>query len=143
MHPNTMKQIKFIELQKTNIIHASQLKIELPSQPVHYYRHGWQSWSLAAWTNLNPFPVQMPAIFHPLQVDDEHVFNRTPHGSWLGAVEFEDGNILLLGALTTDAHVFLVDGQLMGQADASGGDWFVAYGCEQDVFEEYAAQLGD
>jgi len=139
----TMKQIKFIDLQETNIIHASQIKIELPSQPVHYYRHGWQSWSLAAWTNLNPFPVQMPAIFHPLQVDDEHVFNRTPHGSWLGAVEFEDGNILLLGALTTDAHVFLVDGQLMGQADASGGDWFVAYGCEQDVFEEYAAKLGD
>jgi alpha-galactosidase len=138
-----MKQLRFADLQQTNIVRADQIQIELPSQPIHYYRHGWQSWSLAAWTNLNPFPVQMPAIFHPLQVDAEHVFNRAPHGSWLGAVEFEDGNILLLGALATDAHVFFVDGQLVGKIDGDKGEWFVAFGHENLVFEEYAEQLGN
>jgi len=138
-----MKHVKFSDLQETSIIRADQIQIELPSQPVHYYRHGWQSWSLAAWTNLHPFPVQMPAIFHPLQVDVEHVFNQTPHGSWLGAVEFEDGNILLLGALDTDAHVFMTDGHLTGRIDISDGEWFIAYGRENLVFERYAEQLGE
>ncbi len=138
-----MKEIQFTELQNINIVQADEIRVELPSHPIHYYRHGWQSWSLAAWTNLNPFPVQMPVLFHPLQVDAEHVFNRAPHGSWLGAVEFEDGNILLLGALATDAHVFFVDGKLTGRMDNNNAEWFVAYGQENVVFEEYAKQLGN
>jgi alpha-galactosidase len=139
-----MTTIQFSDIQKkTQIIKAKELRIELPSQPVKYYRHGWQSWSLAAWTELSPLPVQKPAIFHPLQVDVEHVHNPNPHGAWLGAVELADGNILLLGALATDAQVSLVENQLSGRSEADDIEWFIACGQENIVFAEYAEQLGN
>ncbi len=139
-----MTMIRFTEIQSASkIVKAKELNIQLPSTPVRYYRHGWQSWSLAAWTDLSPMPVQMPAIFHPLQVDAQHVHKAYPHGAWLGAVEFEDGNILLLGALTTDAHVHLAENQLSGHGEASDLEWFIVYGQEIVCFEEYAEQLGN
>ena len=91
-----MTSIQFSEIQnRSKTIKAKELSIQLPSEPVKYYRHGWQSWSLAAWTDLSPLPEQKPVIFHPLQMDAEYLNNQNPHGSWLGAVEFTDGNILL------------------------------------------------
>ncbi len=139
-----MTLIQFSDVQsKSKIINAKELQIELPSTPVRYYRHGWQSWSLAAWTDLSPMPVQMPAIYHPLQVDAQHVHKEYPNGSWLGAVEFADGNILLLGALATDANVSLVQNQLSGRSEADDVEWFIAFGQENVCFEEYAEQLGN
>ena len=58
-------------------------------------------------------------------------------------MEFEDGNILLLGALATDAHVHLVENQLSGRCEADEIEWFIAFGQENVVFEEYAEQLGN
>jgi alpha-galactosidase len=139
-----MITLQFSDIQeKSKIVEAKELQIELPSQPVRYYRHGWQSWSLAAWTDPSPIPVQMPAIFHPLQVDAQHVHNKYLNGSWLGAVEFADGNILLLGALATDTNVSLVENQLSGRSEADEIEWFVAFGQENIVFEEYAEELGN
>jgi alpha-galactosidase len=136
--------IQFSDVQKkSKIIKAKAIQVELPSTPVKYYRHGWQSWSLAAWTDLNPRPVQKPAIFLPLHVDVVHAYDPSPNGAWLGAVEFEDGNILLLGALATDAHVSLVQNQLSGRCEADDIEWFIAYGQENVVFAEYAEQLGN
>ena len=138
-----MTKISFSDVQeKPKTIKAKEIQIELPSEPVRYYRHGWQSWSLAAWTDPSPIPVQKPALFHPLQVDAEHVHNIYLHGSWLGAVEFPDGNILLVGALATDANVSLVENQLSGQSEADEIEWFIVFGQENVVFAEYAAQLG-
>jgi alpha-galactosidase len=128
---------------KPKIIKAKKIQVELPSKPVRYYRHGWQSWSLAAWTDPTPLPVQMPAIFHPLQVNAEYVNDQNPNGSWLGAVEFADGNILLLGALATDTHVSLVSNQLSGWSEAEEIEWFIAFGQENIIFAEYAEQLGN
>ncbi|MBI5953923.1 MAG: alpha-galactosidase [Chloroflexi bacterium] len=137
-----MTSLQFSDIQtKSQIIKAKEIHVELPSQPVKYYRHGWQSWSLAAWTDPSPIPVPKPAIFHPLQLDAEHVHKKYLHGSWLGAVEFADGNILLLGALATDANVSLQD-QLSGRSEAGEVEWFIAFGKENSVFEEYAAALG-
>ena len=145
-----MTKIKFSEVQASHkIIKAKELQIELPSAPIRYYRHGWQSWSLAAWTDPSPIPVLRPAIFHPLQVDVEHVRKEYPNGSWVGAVEFADGNILLLGALGTDANVSLVENQLppkgvlSGRSEADELEWFIAFGQENVCFEEYAEQLGN
>jgi alpha-galactosidase len=141
-----MTTLQFSDLQnKTQIIKAKELHIELSTPALRYYRHGWQSWSLAAWTDLSPLPVQKPAIFHPLQVDAEHVHNPNPHGAWLGAVEFEDGSVLLLGALATDTRVSLVQNQLSGKCDGQeqAVEWFIAHGQENLIFEEYAAQLGN
>lgn len=139
-----MTSIQFSEIQnKSKIIKAKELSIQFPTAPVKYYRHGWQSWSLAAWTDPTPLPIPKPAIFHPLQVDAEHVHKKYLNGSWLGAVEFEDGNILLLGALATDTNVSLVEDQLSGRSEADEIEWFIAFGEEIVVFEEYAEELGN
>jgi alpha-galactosidase len=130
-------------LEKTRIIKTKEIQIEFPSKPVRYYRHGWQSWSLAAWTDPNPLPVQMPAIFHPLQLDAQHVHKKYLNGSWLGAVEFADGNVLLLGALATDTNVSLVQNQLSGWSEVDETEWFIGFGPETALFEEYAEQLGN
>jgi len=137
-----MPRIQFSEiLESPKIIKGKGLQVDLPSQPVRYYRHGWQSWSLATWTDPRPIPVQKPAIFHPLQVDVEFVYKKYLNGSWLGAVEFADGNVLLVGALATDAIVSLVKDQLKGRSEADEIEWFVAFGQEGAVFEKYVEQL--
>ena len=139
-----MTSIQLSEIQnKSKIIKAKEVVIQFAATHIKYYRHGWQSWSLAAWTDLSPLPVQKPAIFHPLQVNAEFVNDQNPNGSWLGAVEFKDGNILLLGSLATDAHVHLVENQLSGRFDADDGEWLAAFGQENVVFAEYAEQLGN
>ena len=138
-----MTILQFADIQtKSQIIKAEELHIELPSQPVKYYRHGWQSWSLAAWTDLNPLPVQKPAIFHPLQVDAEHVLDPNPNGAWLGAAEFADGSVVLLGALGLDAYVSLGQNQLSGRCDTEAVEWFIAHGQEQVIFGEYVRRVG-
>ena len=134
--------IHISEINEVKIIKSSKISVELGSSPVKYYRHGWQSWSLTAWTDLSPLPMQKPAIFHPLQTDITYVHEKNPHGSWLGAVEFDDGKILLLGALATDTHVFLTGNQLEGRSEAGEVEWLVAFGKEKNVFDEYVDQLG-
>lgn len=138
-----MTIISFHEIKESKIIKARQVKIHLPLKPVQYYRHGWQSWSLAAWTDLHPIPVQKPAIFHPLHVNEDFARHAHPNGSWVGAAEFEDGKILLLGALSTDAHVHLLDDHLSGEYETGDAEWLVCKGSEQEVFAEYAKLLGD
>ena len=124
------------------IVSASRVTINLPRPPKRFYRHGWQSWSLAAWTDLTPLPIQRPAILHPLQVDPVYAKEMRPHGSWVGAVEFEDGSILLLGSLGLDAHVTLRENQLEGQYESGTGDWFIVHGDERTAFSKYAGELG-
>lgn len=129
-------------IKKQNIFKAKEINVQLDTTPVRYYRHGWQSWSLSAWTDLSPRPIQKPSIYHPLQTDPVYAREKHPHGSWVGAVEFADGNILLLGALATDAHVFLVGDQLAGRSEAGEIEWFIAHGAESQVFDGYVNELG-
>lgn len=136
-----MTKISSPQPNQSQIVKAKHIQIELPSQPLKYYRHGWQSWSLAAWTDVKPMPIQKPTIFHRLQIDVEYTFEMNPHGSWLGAVEFENGKILLLGALSTDTHVFQVQNHLEGKSEAAEAEWFIMHGDERQVFDEYIKQL--
>jgi len=124
------------------IVSASSLTLNLPRPPKRFYRHGWQSWSLAAWTDLNPLPIQKPTLLHPMQIDPVYAKEKHPHGSWVGAVEFENGKILLLGSLGLDAHVLLNGSHLEGKYKAGDGEWFIAYGDELEVFSKYADELG-
>ncbi len=126
------------------LLQGKNVSLEMDSQPEKYYRHGWQSWSLTTWQDTNfRLPIQKPAILHPTQTDPLYVNHPAPNGSWLGAVEFKDGNILLLGSLGTDAHVALHGNQLHGWYEAGDGDWFVGYGDEASVFARYAELLGE
>lgn len=132
------------------ILHGAQAHVHLPKPPVSYYRHGWQSWSLTTWHAPDQhIPVQKPAILHPMQTDPLYARHPAPNGSWLGAVAFEDGKVLLLGALGLEAHVGLHE-QLHGWFEAphtghemDAGDWFVGYGDEETVFARYAELLGE
>lgn len=124
------------------ILSASCVTLNLPRPPKRFYRHGWQSWSLAAWTELTPLPIQKPRILHPLQVDPVYAKEARPHSSWIGAVEFDDGKVLLLGSLGLDAHVTLNGNQLEGRYESGNGAWIIAHGDEASVFAKYADELG-
>jgi alpha-galactosidase len=132
-------------IEKTNeglILHGGQAVVNMPVRPKAFYRHGWQSWSLATWHVPDfPLPALRPSILHPLQTDPVYVKQLAPNGSWLGAVEFENGKILLLGALGLESHVALHDQQLHGWYEAGGGDWFLGYGDETAVFARYTRLL--
>lgn len=133
----TLSEIKFPQIFKTK-----EINLKLESSPIRYYRHGWQSWSLAAWTDLSqPLPIQKPYILHPYQTDAVYSLENDPHGSWLGAVEFSDGKIIFLGALSTDTHVFLKRDRLEGRSEAGEAEWFCAHGEEDQIFSDYAALL--
>jgi alpha-galactosidase len=132
------------------ILTGSNVSLEFEGTPHGYYRHGWQSWGLTAW--LDPqfqLPVQKPTLLHLMQTDPLYVNHPAPNGSWLGAVEFEPGTILLLGALGLESHVALHDqprrdtAELHGWYDSGSGEWFVGFGPEEAVFTAYANLLGE
>ncbi len=136
---NTVKKVK-----NGLLLQGSQTNIIMPTPPQSFYRHGWQSWSLATWLPADfHLPVQKPAILHPLQVDPLYARHPAPNGSGVGAVRFDDGNVLLLGALDLNAHVALHKNELHGWYEGIEGEWLVAYGQEMNVFKYYAGFLGD
>lgn len=134
------------EAGSSQIVNASSLTVNLSRPPRKFYRHGWQSWSLAAWTEPTPLPVQRPAILHPLQTDPRYVNETSPHSSWVGAVELDENDILLVGALGLESHVRLSsknsESRLEGWYECGDGEWFIARGNEMSVFTKYAEELG-
>lgn len=126
----------------SQIVSASSLHLSLPQPARRFFRHGWQSWSLAAWTDLSPLPVQQPKLLHPMQIDLVYADETSPHSSWVAAVEIAENDILLLGALALDAHVKLNGDQVQGQYEVGAGEWLVARGDEATVFANYADELG-
>lgn len=138
-----MPTIKFSEqFPVEQIVSGASVTINRPFTPKHFFRHGWQSWSLASWIDTStPLPVQKPRLLHPMQLDPTYAFHPNPHGSWVGAVEMEKENILLLGSLGLDAHVELNNNQLRGWYKSGSGDWLVGYGTEQSTFTRYTELL--
>lgn len=126
----------------SQIVADSSLTVNLPGASRAFYRHGWQSWSLAAWTEPAPLPIPRPKILHTLQADPCYANEMLSHGSWVGAVELAEDDILLLGSLGLDAHVWLNENQLKGRHEADGCDWLIARGSEEFVFATYAEELG-
>ncbi|MCX7839174.1 MAG: alpha-galactosidase [Anaerolineae bacterium] len=124
------------------IVIAPSLTINLSQAPRAFYCHGWQSWSLATWLPPTSLPIQQPTILHPMQTDPRYARVSQPHGSWVGAVELVDGEILLLGALNTDAHIHLNENRLEGWYESGEGEWLIARGDELTVFAHYAQALG-
>src|SRR5512143_1076642 len=124
-------------------IHTGKsMRVESWGRPKRYFQHGWQSWSLAAWVDVaKPLPAPQPYFLHPMQIDPRWAFHPRPHGSWLGAVEQQDGKVLLLGSLGLDAHVELEGSALSGWYESGTGDWFAAKGPELQVFAAYAEEL--
>ncbi len=132
----------FQDVEGGQILQGERAQIALPATPVRYLYSGWQSWSLTAWVDSDrPPPPTRPSMLWPQQVDPCYTREKRPHGSWYGAVEMPNGQIIFLGALGLDSHVLLDSNSLRGWYEAGKGEWFLAYGEENEILKRYAALL--
>ena len=121
---------------------GSSVSIGMPETPRRYLYSGWQSWTLTAWVETSRrMPVMRPSILHPMQTDPVYVHDTRPNGSWYGAVEMENGQMIFLGALGLESHVALDGTYLKGKYESGNGEWFLGIGEEAEVFEQYARLL--
>ncbi|MCX6037896.1 MAG: alpha-galactosidase [Chloroflexi bacterium] len=121
----------------------SLLTLSLPAAPVRYLYSGWQSWSLTAWVDTDrPIRPMRPSLLHPMQADPVYARETRPHGSWYGAVELPDGQVLFLGALGLESHVMLDGQSLVGWYESGNGEWLLVSGDETEFMARYAELLG-
>ena len=132
----------FRNFQDGIILSGPRVSVELPAVPKLFYRHGWQSWSLAAW--MDPSLPTVPISSTLLGAKDEDPFyGLSPYrtSAWIGAVELADGSIILLGALDLGGRVELEGTSLQGFYETGSGDWLIVQGSEEQVFAAYSVQL--
>jgi alpha-galactosidase len=124
------------------LLKGRDISLELPMPAVRCYLHGWQSWSLTTWLEAGRIlPPSFPERLHAMQTDPLYARHSAPHSAWVGAVEFADGKILLLGALALEAHVEYRDATIYGWYEGGDEDWLAAYGTEGEVFAAYSDAL--
>lgn len=120
-------------------------RVEVGSAPaaVSFYRHGWNSWSPTGWVEFAGVPLRVLDPVRRLVADDAATDDPTRHsGSAVGALRDASGRVLLLGALGLGSPRVEADANgLRAWAQDAGGEWFVAFGSEVDVFDAYAAHL--
>ena len=59
-----------------------EIILPLPSPAKRYYRHGWQSWSLTAWQDVDQsLQTPKPALLRPMQHDAVYIHEKRAHGS--------------------------------------------------------------
>lgn len=127
----------------SEIVSASSLHLSLSQPPRKFFRHGWQSWSLTTW--LDPAEPPLPVRAQEFRNKDEdpgYALHKNHIGCGVAAVELDDNDILLLGALNLSGRVELDRSSLHGFfEDGHEGQWLMARGKEDDVFSKYAAIL--
>jgi alpha-galactosidase len=125
------------------MISASFLSLSLPQPPKKFYRHGWQSWALTTWLDPRDPPLLVRATeFRAKDEDPGYALHRNHISAWVGAVELEDDDILLLGALDLSSRVELDGETLHGFSEEKRGvRWLIVCGREDEVFSKYVEQL--
>ena len=134
---NSVSQVK-----EGLLLSGSHVTLDLPSTPRRFYRHGWQSWSLAAW--IDPSMPSVPISSPELSAKDEDpLYSLSPYhtSAWVAAAEITEGSIILLGSLNLGGRVELDGACLRGFYESGSGDWFMTKGSEEQVFASYAALL--
>jgi alpha-galactosidase len=127
------------------LLQGDQIAILHPFGYTKFYRHGFHSWSLSCWLDLDT-SLEPPALnqLHP-QFDDPALLANYPFtGSGVGALQGSNGNILLLGALGLDARIKADDKVLRASTDPHSrkpAEWFLALGEDQVVFGRYTELL--
>ncbi|KGQ23078.1 glycoside hydrolase family 36 protein [Thermus filiformis] len=117
-----------------------EVRAYAPSRVRSFFRHGWQSWSPAAWVDLAEPPRPLLPLERRPQADDPWVLAQGAHwGSGLGALRVGE-EVLLLGALDPGGRVLGEEDLLLGRYAGEGG-WFLAFGREEEVFAAYARHL--
>ncbi|MDX1378437.1 MAG: glycoside hydrolase family 36 protein [Anaerolineales bacterium] len=122
---------------------ASRIDLSLPQPPKRFFRHGWQSWTLSTWLDPTdpPLPIRAPE-FRAKDEDPAYAVHRNHVSTWVGAVELDEDDILLIGALDLSGRVEL-DGQYLKgfYEDEHEGEWLIARGQEDGVFAAYVSFL--
>ncbi|MGA2489675.1 MAG: hypothetical protein ABSF99_05745, partial [Anaerolineales bacterium] len=116
------------------LLSGPRVTLDLPATLRCFYRHGWQSWSLAAW--IDPSRPAVPISSPELSTKDEDpLYALSPHhtSAWVAAVELADGLIILIGALNLGGRVKLEGTCLRGFYESGSGEWFIAEGSEEQV----------
>ncbi|GIW34298.1 glycoside hydrolase family 36 protein [Meiothermus sp.] len=123
------------------LLHGKHVQIGHPFGRTLFFKHGWQSWSEAAWVSLkeNPRPI-LPPERRPQCDDPAYALSPVHGGSGLGGLEGYDGRMLFLGALRLGARVEADRLNLKGACDHEM-QWFLAYGEAQQVLSRYAELL--
>ena len=122
---------------------ASGVDLSLTQPPKRFFRHGWQSWALTTWLDpsVPPLPVSAPE-FRAKDEDPAYAFHKNHVSAWVGAVELGEDDILLVGALNLSGRVELHGQTIKGfYEDEHEGEWIVARGTEDEVFEKYTTAL--
>ena len=131
------------ETSQHQIILASRVDLNLTQDPKRFFRHGWQSWTLTTWLDPSepPLPIFSPQ-FRAKDEDPTYAFHKNHISAWVGAVELNDDDIVLVGALNLSGRVELESQTIKGfYEDNHKGEWFIARGREDDVFAQYASHL--
>lgn len=132
------------ETSRHQIFLASRVDLKLTQPPKKLFRHGWQSWTLTAWLDPSdpPLPIRAPE-FRAKDEDPAYAFHKNHVSAWVGAVELgDDDDILLFGSLGLGGRIELSGYTLKGfYENAREGEWLVARGKEDEVFEKYTNLL--
>jgi alpha-galactosidase len=125
---------------EAEVIGEAGIQIPVPA-PRRFYSHGWHSWCGTGWTDPDrrsrPIANRVDRLGHD---DPVHAFDDAPGGSAVGAVDHGD-DVTLLGALAPGGWVSLEGNLLVGAYEDESGEWFVARGDRDAVFDSYAATL--
>lgn len=125
------------------ILLASRVDLNLTQPPKRLFRHGWQSWTLTTWLDPSepPLPIRAPE-FRAKDEDPGYAFHKNHVSAWVGAVELEQDDILLIGALSLSGRIELNGYTLNGfYEDESEKEWLIARGKEDVVFAKYTDLL--
>jgi alpha-galactosidase len=127
----------------SDIISGSSLRLSLPQPPKKFYRHGWQSWTLATWLDPSARPVPIRAAeFRDKDEDRGYALHKNHISAWVGAVELAEDDIVLLGALSLSGRIEINGATLHGFfEDGYEGQWLVTRGTEEAVFSKYVKLL--
>lgn len=138
LHLDTVPQVS-----DAQILTASSLRLNLPMPPKRFFRHGWQSWTLTTWLDPTepPYPISAPQ-FRAKDEDAVYAMSKNHVSAWVGAVEFAENDILLIGALDLSGRVEL-DGTTINAfyEDGHESQWTLIRGTEDTVFAKYTALL--
>lgn len=122
---------------------ATHMDLNLTQPPRRFFRHGWQSWTLTTWLDpaYPPLPIRSPE-FRARYEDPIYAFSKNHISAWVGAVELDNDDILLAGALSLSGRIE-VDNKTIKcfYEDKHEGEWLIARGKEDDVFTKYTNLL--
>ncbi len=127
----------------SQIVSASSLTLRLPRTPRLFYRHGWQSWSNTTWLDHSSPPSTLAQPIKRL-IDEDTVYAQHPRhiSSGVGAVEMENGQVIILGGLALEARIEIDKETLRGFYEQGRGDWCIATGDSIQTFKTYTDLLG-